>query len=205
MENGARNDAPRSTKPKAARTEVIAVIAAARHETETSTKLSARPADLAQVPLMQVSLRNCTYIHVRRRVYVRTSPLGPFAARQPADEGGRVQEGAERGLCNGGVVQPSRTVRRLRRRSTPPRAIEPRDRFVPPPTRGANLETAKRQRAPPFFSPSPVHTLFTSPLSFACLPASYIDFSTNIVTLSQTRRSLRVCLARLQYYIILTY
>lgn len=135
MEDGARNDAPRSTKPEVGRTDVPDVAVVAGDETGISRKLSTRFADLAQVPLMQVSLRNAWY-ESAIRIYIgaarrgaarmceaRTSPLGPFAARQPAAEeaGEGERKGAERGWVDSATAESFNPLagRRLWRRSTP--------------------------------------------------------------------------------------
>lgn len=171
MEDGARNDAPRSTKPEVGRTDVPDVAVVAGDETGISRKLSTRFADLAQVPLMQVSLRNAWYEsairnpHIHRRgaarmCEARTSPLGPFAARQPAaDGGGR----ALRGLRGGGWTRQRRSRSTLSRAgdcgggrhpaSLGQRSIDPRSipRIRDDSRSDGKPKAAKCQRASPFF------------------------------------------------------
>jgi len=89
MENGVRNDL----------LEVGQAEVAAGDETKIFRKrlYNARAVDLSLVPLMQVSLL-CNARAGRwrdlTRMCERTSPLGPFAARQPTDGRGN---GTEKG------------------------------------------------------------------------------------------------------------
>lgn len=142
MEDGARNDAPHSTKPEAA-----SQAPAARDKTGTSRKLSARPVGFAQVPLMQVSLRKNLGASPRdlytSAIYTSEPRLSAHLrrasrtreAKRKGDGLGTTPESfnplSRVGDCAGGRHPPGL-------RSIP--AIDSRG--------GGNLKSAKRQRAP---------------------------------------------------------
>lgn len=115
MEDGVRYNAPHSSRnPEARQARQLPVIVNAGDK--TSSKLSGdRPVNVAQVHLMQVSLRN-SILSIGARgastAHICGAPAGADCRRGRVKRG-RGRDGRQLGKNGGGVVQPFLAGRRL--------------------------------------------------------------------------------------------